>query len=180
MTRVLALGLVLALSLAACRRGGGDAALPPQTADPTSQRELSLGSVVGYASGAAGQGWLGIPFAKPPVGELRWRAPQPPEKWTGTRDALRVGSPCTQIAGLLSGIPDAKAGTVVGSEDCLYLNVFAPKGTQQEVTSRKLPVMVWIHGGGNTIGQAGNYDGTNLAVKGDVVVVTVNYRLGAF
>ncbi len=177
---VFALAAVLSLSLTACRRGGGNAPTTPQTADPTSQRGLSTGAVVGFDAGNGAQGWRGLPFAKPPVGELRWRAPQPPQRWDGTREALKAGAPCTQIAGLLSGIPDAKAGTVVGGEDCLYLNVFAPKGAAQEVTSRKLPVMVWIHGGGNTIGQAGNYDGSALAVKGDVVVVTVNYRLGAF
>jgi para-nitrobenzyl esterase len=171
---------VLSLSALAACRGRDSAAPAPKSPDPTSQRELSSGSVVGFAPRDGAQAWLGIPFAKPPVGELRWRAPQPPARWSGTREALRAGSACPQNANRLGDAPDAKPGTVTGSEDCLYLNVYAPRVTPQEVTARHLPVMVWIHGGGNTVGHAGRYDGSALAAKRGVVVVTTNYRLGPF
>jgi para-nitrobenzyl esterase len=164
-------------TLAACGRKSSP---PPHTADPSSKRELSTGSVVGFASRAGAQAWLGIPFAKAPVGELRWRAPQPPKPWSGTLSALRFGSACVQNANELSGVADAKPGTVSGSEDCLYLNVYAPPSTPQQVSSRRLPVMFWIHGGGNSVGQAGSYDASVLAAKRQVVVVTTNYRLGPF
>jgi len=101
----------------------------------------------------------GLPFAAPPVGELRWRSPQPVAKWDDVRDATRPKEVC----------PQANRG----SEDCLYLNVTAPRNAQ------RLPVMVWIHGGGFVAGAGSDYDATRLAVDGDVVVVTLNYRLGA-
>jgi para-nitrobenzyl esterase len=175
----LALFAALGLStLAGCGRHASQPA--PRTPDPSSQRELSTGSVVGFGARAGAQAWLGIPFAKAPVGELRWRAPQPPEPWSGTREALRAGSACPQNANRLGDAPDAKPGTVIGREDCLYLNVYAPRATAQEVASRRLPVMVWIHGGGNSIGHAAGYDASVLAGKRGVVVVTTNYRLGPF
>lgn len=105
----------------------------------------------------------GIPFAAPPVGELRWRSPQPVTPWTGIREATTPGSHCPQTAG---------GGTPSVNEDCLYLNVTTPR------TPGRKPVMVWVHGGGNTIGGAADFDATRLAVQGDVIVVTTNYRLG--
>lgn len=111
----------------------------------------------------------GIPYAAPPVGDLRWRAPLPAAPWTSVRDATRPGSPCLQMGG-----PDGS--TVVGSEDCLYLNVTTLAGSD----ARRLPVMAWLPGGGFVSGSGSDYDPTRLAVQGRVVVVTVNYRLGAF
>ncbi|HUT52206.1 MAG TPA: carboxylesterase family protein [bacterium] len=114
--------------------------------------------------------WRGIPYAAPPVGEMRWKAPAPAAGWDGARDALEYGKTCMQVTG--------KKGTM--SEDCLYLNVWRPK------KSGVFPVMAWIHGGGYVMGSGGqggtglNFDGTRLADAGDVVVVTLNYRLGAF
>jgi len=108
--------------------------------------------------------FFGVPYAAPPIGELRWRAPQPPRPWTGTRDARAFSRVCRQTVAWVSE-PQ--------SEDCLYLNVWAPAG------AKKLPVMVWIHGGGFFGGsgsQAGT-DGTRLTRQG-VIVVTLNYRLG--
>ena len=150
--------------------------------DPSSHRVMPSGEVVGLQGHYGNHAWLGIPYAKPPVGALRWRAPQPAEAWTGTRETLAFGSPCTQFASPIGGIDKARAGEPVGSEDCLYLNVYAPRFTPNDVPSgaARLPVMVWIHGGGNTIGEAGFYDGGNLAVSQKLVVVTVNYRLGPF
>src|SRR5262249_49756684 len=138
------------------------------------------GDVVGFVGSYGSHVWLGIPYAKPPVGALRWRAPQPPGAWTGTREALAFGSACTQFASPLGGVDGARPGTPVGSEDCLYLNVYAPRVAAADVPTgeRRLPVMVWIHGGGNSIGAAGFYNGGNLAATQNLVVITMNYRLG--
>jgi para-nitrobenzyl esterase len=110
--------------------------------------------------------YKGIPFAAPPVGDLRWRPPQPVESWEGVRDALKFGS----IAPQQSPFPTGETQ----SEDCLYLNVWTPAKT----ASDHLPVMVWIHGGGFTFGAGSTiiYYGTRIAEQG-VVVVTLNYRL---
>ncbi len=150
-------------------------------ADPASRRVTASGAVVGFVGAYGSHEWRGIPFATPPVGALRWRAPVPPQSWTGTREALAFGSACTQYASPLGGVK-AREGTPVGSEDCLYLNVHAPRLAEADVPKgpARLPVMLWIHGGGNTIGEAGFYNGGNLAAKQHVVVITTNYRLGPF
>jgi para-nitrobenzyl esterase len=150
-------------------------------ADPGSRRVTRSGEVVGFQGRYGAHVWLGIPYAKPPVGTLRWRAPQPAEPWTATRQALALGAACTQF-GNPTTVEHVKAGEPMGSEDCLYLNVYAPQFAQTGVPvgEARLPVMVWIHGGGNSIGEAGFYDGGNLAVTQRVIVVTANYRLGPF
>ena len=115
----------------------------------------------------------GIPFAAPPVGELRWKAPQPVQAWAGVKAMTTFAPGCIQDVGLakLFGAPDAI------SEDCLYLNVWTPA----KAASERLPVMVWIYGGAFTGGMTSipAYDGTPLAEKG-VVLVSVAYRVGAF
>lgn len=128
------------------------------------------GAVGGAVTGGVGS-WKGIPFAAPPVGDLRWRAPQPAAAWEGVRDGTAFGPSCMQTP--LPG--DSFAPTTPLSEDCLSLNVWSPD------TSASLPVMVWIHGGGWTIGgsSAAGFDGARLAARG-VVVVSFNYRLGRF
>ena len=108
----------------------------------------------------------GIPYAAPPKGELRWRSPRPAERWDGVRDATRPGNPCPQVGSSYSD-------TVATDEDCLFLNVTTPS------TAGRRPVMVWVHGDG-AIGAGHHFDATALATKGDVVVVTFNYRLGVF
>ena len=110
--------------------------------------------------------YLGIPYAKPPVGKLRWQPPQAADGWQGTREAVAYGNACPQNADL--GV-FSKAG---GKEDCLTLNVFTPKQTGE-----KLPVLVWIHGGSLFVGQGADYD-PSLLVEQGAVVVTINYRLG--
>jgi para-nitrobenzyl esterase len=170
--------LLLAVgALAACGRGRS-ASQEPHRVDASSQRTLASGTVVGFSESPKTFTWLGIPFAKPPVGPLRWRAPQPPEPWSGTREALSLGSACPQLANPLGDAPDAKKGSVTGHEDCLYLNVYAPRASADEAAARRLPVLFWIHGGGNSVGHAGPYDGSSLAGTYNVVVVTANYRLG--
>ncbi len=107
----------------------------------------------------------GVPYAKPPVGELRWRAPRSVIPWSGVRDAGTHALPCRQASGEFDP----------SSEDCLYLNVTAPRRTPGPK-----PVMVWLHGGGNFGGTGNEVDARRMATGGDVVVVTVNYRLGVF
>ena len=116
--------------------------------------------------------WRGIPYAAPPVGDLRWRAPQPAARWQGVRRAENFSASSWQDIEYCRELGGGDPGRF--SEDCLYLNVWSPASRAQP-----LPVMVWLHGGGYTIG-AGSlppYDGKALASR-DVVVVTVNYRLG--
>lgn len=155
-----------------------------QIADVSSERLLGLGSVVGFAASHETHAWLGIPFARPAVAELRWRAPQPPVAWADTLDALVVGPPCVQLVSWFGGVSSEDPDGLAGSEDCLYLNVWAPRSEPDGVVTadERHPVMVWIHGGGNQIGHSGSsmYDGARLAGTQDVVLVSFNYRLGPF
>jgi len=141
----------------------------PAFAEPV-KVTIDTGILVGESDGAV-VSFKGIPFAKPPLGGLRWRPPQPPDSWTGDRDATEFCLPCYQQTR-----PDRpNGGGVMGesSEDCLYLNVFALKD------AKNAPVMVWYYGGGNVLGGAHlpTYNGTSFAKDG-VITVTVNYRLG--
>jgi para-nitrobenzyl esterase len=139
--------------------------------------------VVGFIDRYGANAWLGIPFTQPPVGDLRWMAPVAATPWEGTREALAIGSACTQIGNVLSGAEPDAYGTPDGAEDCLYLNVWTPAFTDDIPTgSDRLPVMFWIHGGGNSIGHAGSdsYNGAHLATRHNVVLVSANYRLGPF
>ncbi|XP_005094101.1 carboxylesterase 1C-like [Aplysia californica] len=118
--------------------------------------------------------FYGIPFAKPPTGSLRFKAPVTPDSWNGVRDALTFGNECLQQA--VPAFTFHNGDMPPRSENCLYLNVYSP--TQGNATGL-MPVMVWIHGGGYTIGSGSQYDATSLATKG-VVMVTINYRLDLF
>lgn len=153
-----------------------DSTAPTPTPDPATVRTTAEGDVVGFTTQTGAHAWLGIPFAAPPTGDLRWRAPRPALARSEPLSALQSGAPCVQIGGPLGGVSEDQYGEIVGSEDCLFLNIWAPASAPAE----GLPVMVWIHGGGNTIGQAADYDGQYLATQENVVVVAVNYRLGIF
>ena len=120
------------------------------------------------------QEFLGIPYAAPPVGDLRWKAPQPPAHWKGVRDATMYGAHCAQNH-VFDDMIFQDAGP---SEDCLYLNVYTPAGAKAD---SRLPVMFWIHGGGYSGGSGDEprHNGDFLPTKG-VVLVTINYRLGVF
>lgn len=124
----------------------------------------SLGPVVAFR---------GIPYATPPVGARRFHAPEPPPAWDGVRPALDLGPACPQ---LIDDDPTENSSAVM-SEDCLTLNVWTPKAD-----NAKRPVLFWIHGGAFVVGSSRNtwYDGSHLAGRGDVVVVSINYRLGAW
>lgn len=127
--------------------------------------QLTSGQITGEELDSGVQVFRGIPFAAPPVGDLRWKAPEPAIPWVGVRQADRFGPQCIQ------------RGRTLASEDCLYLNVW----TNAEDSAAELPVMVWIHGGGWAFGASSQsvYDGEHFATK-DVVLVSVNYRMGPF
>lgn len=133
------------------------------------QTRIAQGVLIGRSADGI-DSYKGVPFARPPVGPLRWRPPVAPDPWEGGRDADRVGSICIQAPA--NGDPGVGPGAP--SEDCLTLNVWTPSER-----AGGLPVMVWIHGGGynNGSGTPPLYDGARLARRG-VVVVTINYRLG--
>ncbi|XP_076132963.1 carboxylesterase 5A-like [Alosa pseudoharengus] len=125
------------------------------------------------------QQYLGIPFARPPLGPLRLSAPQPAESWEGERDATQQPPMCPQPLAFVTHIAKVMAYKFAlpgVSEDCLYLNVYTP--TTNSCTGEKLPVLVWMHGGALYLGGAAQFDGSVLAAYQNVVVVIIQYRLG--
>ncbi|XP_040596718.1 cocaine esterase isoform X2 [Mesocricetus auratus] len=123
--------------------------------------------------------FLGIPFAKPPVGPLRFAPPEPPEPWSGVRDGTSHPAMCpqsiTEMNALFETLFKSTPPLLSMSEDCLYLSIYSPAHASE---GSNLPVMVWIHGGGLVMGMASMYDGSKLAAIEDIVVVTIQYRLG--
>ncbi|MCC7043877.1 MAG: carboxylesterase family protein [Acidobacteria bacterium] len=157
------IGAVLALALSCLAVGACRAA------DPAPLVLTASGPIEGVYDGEAAE-FLGIPYAAPPLGRLRWQPPERPAAWTAPRAAKAFGPSCAQVN--LLGV---FAGPANNNEDCLYLNVFAPR--EAVAQQARLPVIVWIHGGGYVDGESGHYDGSKLAVRGRTVVVTMNYRL---
>jgi para-nitrobenzyl esterase len=160
MIRARGLGILAALGVL-LTAGAASAQAPPRVDAPQ-------GAAVGLRAGGVSE-FLGLPYAVPPVGDLRWRPPVAAPPWKGVRRAVAFGPACAQVTtlGLFAGPANA-------NEDCLTLNVFTPKAA----ASAKLPVLVWIHGGGNVDGASRDYDASRLAARGHAVVVTINYRLG--
>lgn len=170
-----------ATGVAAGTTGVAVAAAPHAASATASRSDAGTGSagagpVVATAGGllrgttAGGtSSFLGVPYAAPPVGNLRWRPPQPAATWRGVRAATSFAPHCPQ--------PGSPFGVASTSEDCLYLNVYAPAGHGAGY-ARSRPVMVWIHGGAMVTGESDDYDPAALVRRG-VVVVTINYRLGA-
>jgi para-nitrobenzyl esterase len=136
--------------------------------------ETSSGKIRGTDLGPV-VAWKGIPYASPPIGERRFQPPQPPESWAGIRDATAFGPIAPQLSWLLASGTLEVAMPEPQSEDCLYLNIWAP-----HPDGRKRPVMVWVHGGAllNGSGSQPDYDGAQFAEQGDLILVTINYRLG--
>ena len=165
--------LVVALMAVACGHG---APIARRKAEPPYAGPLdagvvrtSMGSLRGMTA-ADYRVFQGIPYAAPPVGPLRWQMPRPVVRWPGILDATKPGPQCMQDTG-----PDPRVGKPT-SENCLTLNVWAPPRGQR---GDKRPVMVWIHGGGFVNGSGDIYHSRSLVVKGHIIVVTINYRLGA-
>jgi para-nitrobenzyl esterase len=149
------------------------AAIAAVAADSRPTVKLTGGRIRGEILKGGGVAFKGIPYAQPPVGDLRWREPMPVKPWTGVRDATAFGAPCAQLADIY--FPKLAE---MSREDCLYLNIWRSQWPPQA----KQPVMVWIHGGGNVGGSSPDYvydNGESLARRG-VIVVTFNYRLGPF
>jgi para-nitrobenzyl esterase len=163
-TRLMVAGVTLGALIAAAPAVGASAGGQPAPAGPVAI--TANGAVRGTSSGPVNE-FLGIPYAAPPVGALRWRPPQPAASWPGVREATQFAPHCPQLAS-----PFGPAST---SEDCLFLNVFTPA---HEQAGAHHPVMVWIHGGALVTGESNDYDPTKLVEDG-VTVVTINYRLGA-
>jgi para-nitrobenzyl esterase len=134
--------------------------------------QTSEGPVEGFMKDGV-RTFLGIPYAEPPIGNLRWRPPVKHASWTSVLPAKAFGPTCAQVTTL-----GAFAGPANSNEDCLYLNVFTPHSSPP--AGRKFPVIVFIHGGGLVDGESNDYDATKLVADGGVVVVTLNYRLSLF
>ena len=151
--------------------------IAPLAAQASPAREgLVVPTDRGWIQGKAAEGtdqFLGIPYAAPPVGALRWAAPQPAPRWPGVRPATAYGGRCAQLA---SG-----NGPRADNEDCLYLNVFTPPGSAAQGHGHgRLPVLFMIHGGGLTTGAGDQHDGSLIVNTDHIVVVSINYRLGPF
>ncbi|OOG37135.1 carboxylesterase/lipase family protein [Polaromonas sp. A23] len=152
-----------------------------QKLDPESRRRVTAGELIGTCERGDIHAWRGIPYASSPSGSLRWRAPRPAAPWDGVLEARTHGSMAPQYADPLAGVPAQQRGQIAGDEGCLTLNVFAPAFKPDAVpgAGKRRPVMVWIHGGGNSVGTSATYDAArNYAIHDGLVVVTVNYRLG--
>ncbi|MDD9349423.1 carboxylesterase family protein [Mumia sp.] len=151
------------------------ALVAPAEAKPPGHRDDTVVRVAdGAVRGTAAEGhrtFQGIPYAAPPVGDLRFRAPKPVSRWRGVLDATAPRPQCAQLS-------NGTGNPQTYGEDCLYLNVTTPAGRSARPAG--LPVMVWIHGGSFLTGSGADYDASKLATQGDVVVVTINYRLGPF
>ncbi|NCF63434.1 MAG: carboxylesterase family protein [Gammaproteobacteria bacterium] len=142
-------------------------------------RHSAAGPIKGQADTNGALSWRGIPYAQPPVGALRWKAPRALKPLDEVFTATQFGDMCSQLGTPLLDIDPSLYGKAVGSEDCLTLNIWSPPAqAASEQNSRQLPVMVWIHGGSNVGGSSSLYYGGNLALQQEVVVVTINYRLG--
>ncbi|WP_075190934.1 carboxylesterase/lipase family protein [Maricaulis sp. W15] len=170
--RYLALGLA-ALAVSACS-SDEEAVFTPVAAEDL-VRMVGQGELVGFETEAGAAAWMAVPYAAPPVGELRWRAPRPPLAFDARLDALQAGAVCPQVTNNLSAGEIYEIGELIGAEDCLTLDIYAPRDAQP---GDELPVMMWIHGGANVWGSSSAYDGSNLASQQGVIVVAVQYRLG--
>lgn len=150
-----------AIALLAALASGGALAVGPSV-------KTASGPVAGVSENGADK-FLGVPFAAPPIGALRWKPPQAPASWSEPRDASKHAMRCSA--------PSAGDGPRIVNEDCLYLDVYRPAGVASDA---RLPVTVFIHGGGNYSGSTDIYDGGRMAAEGRTIVVTPAYRLGAF
>nr|WP_286544038.1 carboxylesterase family protein [Variovorax sp. J22G47] len=194
-----AMAAAACMALAACGGGSsGSGFLLPPVAPPAAEppapatvvdgpmvRQTTVGKIEGVDDSARSGTWFwkGVPFAQPPVGALRWRAPAEPTAWSGIRPAVKFGNACLQIGRLFgpgaNNTYDATIGAMlgkpVGSENCLFVNIWRPA-----TTDKNLPVLLFVHGGSNISGYTADplYDGATLAKAANAVVITASYRLG--
>jgi para-nitrobenzyl esterase len=162
--------LIATLTVATVVLGAAEAEESPvnRLAD-TLYIRTDLGLVHGVNVGSVDE-FLGLPYAAPPTDERRWRAPIPAARWRGVRDATAQSGACSQSI--------SPGGNIsASSEDCLYLNIYRPA---KSVPGRLRPVLVFIHGGSNTTGSGNEYDPSEMVSNTDIIVVTINYRLGVF
>ena len=162
----------LALCLASCN--SRTKIETPPIADEATTVTTAQGHLVGFTAKNGAHVWRGVRFAADTSGENRWRAPRSAPTWEGIKEALKFAPVCPQIATPFTPIASFTNGEIEGHEDCLAADIYAPADSQ----GKKLPVMVWIHGGGNVSGASQIYVGENLAVNENVIVVSVQYRLG--
>ncbi len=163
--------LALPLCLSAC--SANTPATKPISNDATTVT-TAQGHLVGFTAANGAHVWRGVRFAADTSGENRWRAPKLAPAWEGVKEALHFAPVCPQIATPFTPIESFTNGTLEGNEDCLAADIYAPANSKD----KQLPVMVWIHGGGNVSGASQLYVGENLAVNEDVIVISVQYRLG--
>lgn len=158
--------LVTATIIGRCENVQGAAKNSAGTWQNNARVLTACGEILGFADKGTTWCWRGIPYATPPVGKLRWKAPIDPEPWTGIRSGKKFSTPASQALPLVGAL---------GSEDCLYLNVWRPRNDR-----KKLPVYLFIHGGGNSLGTGNSRDYYGHAVAGEsqMVYVSVNFRLG--
>ena len=149
---------------------------------PETRLMTDNGPVIGFIDQFGVKKWLGIPFAEPPISELRWRAPIKINNWKTLKEVNSFSPPCTQFQSSLTADGLVKPGDIIGSEDCLYLNVYAPSSSKNKLENNNelLPVMVWIHGGGNTTGMPSEYNPEIFVKTENIIFVSMSYRLGFF
>jgi para-nitrobenzyl esterase len=169
-TRILSTAIMHVAAIAAIAAVIGLAIAPAQAKDATDLTvQTAQGPVQGFHKSGVTE-FLGIPYAAPPLGALRWQPPQPHAPWTDVLQTTSFGGTCTQNQSGQFAKPSA-------NEDCLYLNIFTPDNYKADAKPR--PVMVWFYGGGLVAGESNDYDGSKLARQGNVIVVTVNFRVGS-
>ncbi len=143
-----------------------------------SLRKINQGELIGLEGKNDTFTWKGIPYAEPPIENLRWKETQKANPWAGRFKATEFKNACFQRGSIFENDESAWSG----SEDCLYLNIWTPKLSQEDIVNsdKKLPVMMWIHGGANVVGSAHTYDPSTLVSNHNVIVVTIQYRMGPF
>lgn len=163
---------IFAMTLIGC---GGKTETPARPlADPVTTRNVTQGQLTGFVSGTGAHVWRGVPYGADTSGENRWRAPRPAPQWNAPREALDFAPVCAQIATPFTPVPSFTNWTLEGSEDCLVFDIYAPPNAQE----KNLPVMMWIHGGSNVSGTSQLYVGDQLAVNENVIILSIQYRLG--
>ncbi|PCI59169.1 MAG: hypothetical protein COB37_11965 [Kordiimonadales bacterium] len=162
---------VVLLCLAGC---GSSEPSAPKEADEATRRTVAQGDLIGFVAENGAHVWRGVPYGADAGGKNRWRAPRPAPAWDSVKLATKFGPVCPQIATAFVQIEGFETGRLEGSEDCLSIDIYAPA----DAVGRDLPVMVWIHGGSNISGASQLYIGDQLSVNEDVIIISVQYRLG--